>query len=1395
MAYTEQTPVVESGGGGSLTTAVDRSTMAGAMSLMADLVGESPAIVAIRDRIARLVARASDVRRLPPVLIQGETGSGKGLVARALHGAGPRSGGPFVDVNCAAIPETLLEAEMFGFERGAFTDARQAKRGLFQAAHRGTLFLDEIGLLPQGLQAKLLTVLEERAVRRLGATQSEPVDVWIVAATNLDLHAATRAGRFREDLYHRLAVLTLALPPLRERRGDISLLAEHFLARACTDYGLPAKTLAPNARAALVAYRWPGNVRELMNTMERVALLAEASVVTADLLGLSDQEPSPGAGGTAPQASAPPTLAAVVDSAERTHLQGALEATGWNVTHAAARLGISRNTIRYRIEKHGLRAGTPAPPRRPRAPSPSPPPPQAVHAPASDPPTRAGIRWERRRLAILLATLAGGRDAGPLDTGRVIEALVEKARSFDGRVEELGASGFVALFGLEPIEDPVRRAALAAVAMQRAASRTSEGGPGPGLRIVIDLGSFLLGRLPDATLVDAEDKRTALGAMGALTEGAEPGTVVVSAAGAPFLARGFDLFPLGAAPGRRAAFRLGGLERGETAGGRRTRFIGRDHELDLLRSRLTAAVRGQGQVVAIAGEAGIGKSRLIVELRRGLPDEQILCLEGHCLPYATPIPCLPLVELLRAACAIVETDGPDGVRDKLRATLDRAGMDALAATPYLLQLLDPGEGGEALGRLSPEVVKARTFEILRELSRRLAGRAPLVLVVEDMHWVDRTSEEFFGTLVDVVAGARILLVTTHRPGYRPPWMDRSYATQVALQPLSARESLSLVRDVIGPAEVDEPTVEMIVAKAEGNPFFTEELARAVAEGGSPTPGSAVPDTVEGVLMARIDRLAAEDKRVLQAAAVIGRSLPFLLLQAILDPADEALRERLARLQAAEFLYETRAASELEYTFKHALTHEVAYASLLPAQRRALHARIVDVLESWQREGREELVERLAHHAIQAEAWEKAVDYARRAGLQALTRSAHRDAAAWFDQAVAALGHLPDRRELLEQAIDLQFDLRNALWPLAEFRRVFDCLKRAEQLATTLGDQRRLAMTFALLTPMFSMRDERAQGIEYGRRALDLGMALGDTTVQVVASLYLAMAYLTLGNYSRATKFARKNVGLLQGKVLLERFGPHGLHAEPAILPRALLLWGLAELGEFTQAQPILEESLRIAETINHPYSQTFLSLGEGILRVRQGDLPKAVSTLERSLALCRHWKLAALFGVIAGHLGAAYTLAGRTVEAIPLLEEALAREHRHWLEPFPSLGLADAYLRAGRTRDASQQADRALGLATQRGQRGHEAWIRWLLGEIAAQTHAAGALLVEDHYQRALVLATELGMRPLAAHCHLGLGQWHRRTGDRAKAQEHMGTARTLYREMNMTLWLARVEAEQPATA
>src|SRR5215212_504416 len=256
------------------------------------LLGASPELAAVRDQLSRLLGRqAGPQRRLPPVLILGETGTGKGLVAQVIHQAGPRAGTPFVDVNCAAIPDTLLEAELFGFDRGAFTDARQAKPGLLQMGHRGTIFLDEIGLMPVALQAKMLKALEEQAVRRLGGTRSEPVDVWLLAATSEDLQAAIRERRFREDLYHRLAVVTLRLPPLRDRGTDILLLARHYLGRACVDYGVRLKTLTADAESALMAYGWPGNVRELANVMERVVLLSDGEQATSVMLGLPRESP------------------------------------------------------------------------------------------------------------------------------------------------------------------------------------------------------------------------------------------------------------------------------------------------------------------------------------------------------------------------------------------------------------------------------------------------------------------------------------------------------------------------------------------------------------------------------------------------------------------------------------------------------------------------------------------------------------------------------------------------------------------------------------------------------------------------------------------------------------------------------------------------------------------------------------------------------------------------------------------------------------------------------------------------------------------------------------------------------------------------------------------------
>src|SRR5262245_27510044 len=313
------------------------------MNALDELVGESRAMVGLRHRVRLLLQRLSGLRRVPPILLRGETGTGKTLLARLIHRASPRANGPFVDINCAAIPETLLESELFGHERFAFTDAKHAKAGLFQTANGGVLFLDEIGLMPMSLQAKLLKAIDEGIVRRIGSTRNESVDVAIITATNEDLRIAMREKRFRPDLYSRIAVLSLELPPLRTRESDIVLLAESFLARACVDYGVPSKVLGSDARVALQTYAWPENVRELRNVMERVALEVDAATVTADALDLSR------------------TVAPDTDDFERdeeharNNLVEALERTKWNITRTAVLLGLSRNTVRARIQRYGLR--------------------------------------------------------------------------------------------------------------------------------------------------------------------------------------------------------------------------------------------------------------------------------------------------------------------------------------------------------------------------------------------------------------------------------------------------------------------------------------------------------------------------------------------------------------------------------------------------------------------------------------------------------------------------------------------------------------------------------------------------------------------------------------------------------------------------------------------------------------------------------------------------------------------------------------------------------------------------------------------------------------------------------------------------------------------------------
>jgi tetratricopeptide (TPR) repeat protein len=717
-------------------------------------------------------------------------------------------------------------------------------------------------------------------------------------------------------------------------------------------------------------------------------------------------------------------------------------------------------------------------------------------------------------------------------------------------------------------------------------------------------------------------------------------------------------------------------------------------------------------------------------------------------------------------------------------------MNPVERAPYLLHLLGLKDGSDQLTELSPEVIKVRIFDTLRELTLRRSQRRPLVLALEDLHWIDETSEELLASMVQAIPSARILLICIYRPGYRPAWLDKSYATQIALQPLPAGESTSFVRALLGAHEVSEEVVQAILARAEGNAFFLEELARSVREQRVSSPSLAVPYTVQEVLLARIDRLPPLERRLLQTAAVVGKDVPLPLLEAVAGLPPEDLERGLNHLRASEFLYETGVGSEVEWTFKHTLIQEVAYTSMVDEDRRALHGAIVAATERLYADRLGEHIEDLGHHAFAGGAWAQAVSYLRQAGIKAARRSAHREAVACFEQALVALEHLPPGRDLSERAVDVRLDLRTSLLSLGELKRILRVMQEAEALASAIGDQARLGRVAMYMGNYFSLVGDQSRALETGQRALDIATAGGDFRLRVEAHYRLGQIHCMLGDYRRAVETLDQCVQSVSGDLIRERFGAL---ATLSVLARNWLVRSLAERGAFDEARRRADEALRVAEATNQPIDLLIATQGMGYLHLRRGESSRAVASLERGVELCRTWHVPVWLPVVAAPLGAAYAMVGRLDDAVALLEQAVKEHaamqrmggHSLWVA-----WLSEAHLVSGRLDTAGQLAGQALTLAQTHGERGHEGWILRLLAEIAVRAEPGDPAKAEDAYRRAAAIAETLQMRPLVAHCHLGRGRLASRQGDRTAATVQLSSAIALLREMGMELWLGQAEAE-----
>jgi tetratricopeptide (TPR) repeat protein len=551
----------------------------------------------------------------------------------------------------------------------------------------------------------------------------------------------------------------------------------------------------------------------------------------------------------------------------------------------------------------------------------------------------------------------------------------------------------------------------------------------------------------------------------------------------------------------------------------------------------------------------------------------------------------------------------------------------------------------------------------------------------------------------------------------------------------------------------------------------------------------MPSKVQTVLADRIDRLPLEQKHLLQTAAVIGVKVPLRVLSAVAELPDSELHQHLASLQSAEFLYESNLFPEQEYTFKHALTNEVVYSALLRERKTSLHARIVTALEAMAGDNLHDYIETLAHHAQRGEVWDKAAGYLREAGAKAVSCSGFSNAANYFEQALAALGHLPSSREKLEQAIDVHLDSRNALFLSGDLPRVAQHLHEAEALAEGLGDEYRLARVLNFLNSYYGLAGDPERAIQIGRKTLSLRTTGADRALGAVAHYYLGAAYNKTGQYSEAIEVLKRGMQTVDGALRHERFGTTVVLS---VICRSHLVQCLAATGQFTEGIGRGEEGVRIAEEVNHPASLIHMICSLGVLFLSKGDLDKAIPVLERAFAICGSANIPVYVPYAASRLGAAYAHAGRISEALGYLEEGVKNASAAGRVAFLSLStawLSQGYLLAGRLQQAATLAERALDLSRKHMERGHEAWVLKLLGDIAASDEPLQADQAESYYRRAIDIGHGLGMRPLRAHCHFGLSKVHSGRGAIEQARSELSTAIDLYGLMEMSFWLHRAEA------
>jgi class 3 adenylate cyclase/tetratricopeptide (TPR) repeat protein len=1042
----------------------------------------------------------------------------------------------------------------------------------------------------------------------------------------------------------------------------------------------------------------------------------------------------------------------------------------------------------------------------------------SVDQQASPDSMNAAPEGERKFITVLFADLKGSMelvaDRDPEEARKlldpVLEHMCEAVERYGGTVSQVMGDGIMALFGA-PIaaEDHAVRAARAALTMQDLVRHYGDEiqrthGVPVQIRVGLNSGEVVL-RMSEHGL---HMSYTAIGVTvhiaARMEQSAKPGSILATAdtirlAGdhiesrpvGPLQVKGFDR-PIDVVEIRRAALSRSRFDAAPTRA--ITPFVGRQNELQSLLGAYQRTTQGSGgRLVAIVGDAGMGKSRLVYEFMRALAGSKVLMLDGGAAPYGSGAGYRPGVQILRQYFGITDADDADAIRQKVAGRVVALGGETHRAVVPILAIMRALAADNPFHALPDKERRSQVVDTLLWLNRRVAADQPLILAYEDLQWVTSDTRKFLDRLVTEIP-ASTLIVLTYRSDYDADGLAVPGALELRLDGLTRTLTRELITSMLGQDPSLDRLKDELAERSGGNPLFVEEHVRSLiqADALQGAPGQyrlarqldavEIPPTVRAVLAARIDRLSRDDKHVLQALAAVGAVATVEVLSHVNEMPTETLRKSLRRLQIAGLLIERTDHDRLAYEFKHSLTQTVAYESLLHARRRALHLRIMDALADTAQ------VEVLARHAVLGEAWEPALSYLWEAGKQAARQFADVEAAACYERALLIVKRLPPEKHSLARAIDLHLDMRNVLVPLARHRRLIEVLRAAERLAEELGDERRMAQIASFISNYHGNVGRSDLALEAAERSLRLAEKIGEADILIMGALSAGEIHRTLGNYGRAREFLMRVIGMLDPQHAHLLRGHVGL---PAVRVRSHLAWILAELGDFAQACSHAEEGLRIADAANHAYSLGHACLGLGGTRVRQGEFQAAIPVLARGLTVTE--RVPILRPPLAADLGVAYARCGNLSEGLAQLHAAVdsaTSMGRLSRLPLIQAKCGEIHLLAGEASAAARLADAALKLAIEQNERGNVVYARYLLGEIHALDRSASADAAVHHFHDALTLATKLGMKPLVARCNASLGMLWMRTGKPRQADRPIITARAMYRTMGMRYWLEKLDTD-----